>query len=94
MASGSCSQDKFPKPFANPLELCHYSDEGYGEVQTPLQIKKMTSVERGINIGDPVFFRPAKAGEIGEQFKNYYLKKGYEIAGQIKTYRGLGYVFY
>ena len=44
--------------------------------------------------GDPVFFRPAKAGEIAERFKEYLLVQDGRITGRAKTYRGLGYCFH
>ena len=94
IASGSRSLDKCPVPFANPLKLVHFNDEGYGEVQTPLWVKGQTGIPGSISMGDPVFFRPAKSGEIGEHFDEYYLKRGYNIIGKAKTYRGLGCVFY
>ena len=94
VASGTSSQDKFPVPFANPVQLCSYSDEGYGEVQTPLQVLDTEARKSGINLGDPVFFRPAKSGEIAEHFNTYYMKRDYTIIGQAKTYRGLGGCFH
>ena len=44
--------------------------------------------------GDPVLFRPAKAGEIAERFDEYLLKRGDRIVGRAKTYRGLGHCFH
>ncbi len=95
VASGSCSPDKFLTPYGNPLLLQPYSDEGYGEVQTPLKITgKMDQIQGKIQSGDPVFFRPAKSGEIGEHFNHYILKHNWELSGTAKTYRGCGYAFY
>jgi D-serine deaminase-like pyridoxal phosphate-dependent protein len=63
--------------------------EGAGEVQTPL------IVPRGVDltIGDPVFFRHAKAGELAEHFAEYLLVRGSRIEGRAPTYRGLGRCF-
>jgi D-serine deaminase-like pyridoxal phosphate-dependent protein len=60
--------------------------EGAGEVQTPLRVPEGVSVE----IGDAVFFRHAKAGELAEHFEEYLLVRGDERIGTAKTYRGLG----
>ena len=95
VASGPISSDKLPKPFNNPLKLKHYNDEGYGEVQTPLKISGLDgTMGETIQLADPVFFRPAKSGEIGEHFLEYHLLQNYEIVGKVKTYRGRGFVFH
>ena len=65
-------------------------DEGCGEVQTPLHVPNGVRIE----VGDPVLFRPAKAGEIAERFAEYILLKGGSVAGTALTYRGLGQTFY
>ena len=64
--------------------------EGCGEVQTPLRLPD----GRGVALGDPIFFRPAKAGEIAERFTHYLLKRDDAIIGKARTYRGLGQCFY
>jgi D-serine deaminase-like pyridoxal phosphate-dependent protein len=63
--------------------------EGAGEVQTPLR------VPRGVDLalGDPVFFRHAKAGELAEHVNEYILVRGDVIAERVPTYRGLGKCF-
>ena len=93
-----------PIPFL-PKQLRSISDEGFGEVQTPL-IGEST---KNINIGEyvstfkiiitsliffKVFFRSAKAGEIGERFNSYICKRENQIEFEVKTYRGLGHCFY
>jgi D-serine deaminase-like pyridoxal phosphate-dependent protein len=49
-------------------------------------------------VGDAVFFRPAKAGEIAERFNVYHLIEYDSNAGTtlrtVPTYRGLGGNFY
>jgi D-serine deaminase-like pyridoxal phosphate-dependent protein len=91
IASGPAHIDKSPVPFL-PRGLKPTGGEGFGEVQTPLAAPPQW---RGKLLpGDPVFFRPAKAGEIAERFNEYLLKRGSEIVGRAKTYRGLGYCFY
>ena len=99
VASGNSSEDKFPIPFANPLKLKHFPSEAYGEVQTPLAIGGAIDTDVKINLGDPVFFRPAKSGEIAEHFNYYHLVRcgndgRHKIVDSCKTYRGLGKVFY
>ena len=95
VASGSCSSDKFPRPFLNPMTLTHYSDEGYGEVQTPLKVKSGSRGQKDKSqIGDPILFRPAKSGEIAERFNEYVLLQDNKIVKSCKTYRGQGLSFH
>lgn len=89
VASGECSKDKLPRPFL-PQGLEIIAAEGFGEVQTPLRVPG--GVE--LKIGSPVIFRPAKAGEIAERFNECLLKRGGQIVGRARTYRGEGYCFY
>jgi D-serine deaminase-like pyridoxal phosphate-dependent protein len=63
--------------------------EGVGEVQTPVRLPNGTSLA----IGDPVLFRPAKAGELAERFDHYLLASGGAITGKAETYRGCGRCF-
>ncbi len=91
IASGEAGPDKAPVPFL-PEGLKCTKSEAFGEVQTPLHVPEAL---RGlIKPGDPLFFRPAKAGEIAERFNYYLLKSGDRIVDRVKTYRGLGYAFY
>eukprot|EP01116_Phalansterium_solitarium_P003993 TRINITY_DN14863_c0_g1_i1.p1 TRINITY_DN14863_c0_g1~~TRINITY_DN14863_c0_g1_i1.p1 ORF type:complete len:450 (-),score=145.47 TRINITY_DN14863_c0_g1_i1:16-1365(-) len=88
IASGSVSGDKAPAPFM-PAGVRPFDDEGFGEVQTPLRVPQGVS----LRIGDPVFFRPAKAGEIAEHFNEYLLFERHGehfVTRKAKTYRGLG----
>ncbi len=89
IASGEIGSDKAPVSFL-PSGLVPLGAEGFGEVQTPLRVPDGLRLEPG----DPVFFRPAKAGEIAERFDEYLLKSGDELVGPVKTYRGLGYCFH
>ena len=43
-----------------------------------------------MKIGDPVFFRHAKAGELAEHVTEYLLVRGDRIEDRAPTYRGLG----
>jgi D-serine deaminase-like pyridoxal phosphate-dependent protein len=65
-------------------------NEGFGEVQTPV---RYTGFEE-IQLGDPLFFRPAKAGEIAEHFREYILIRNNQIIDRVPTYRGLNLCFY
>ncbi len=91
IASGPADADKAPVPFL-PVGLQADKMEGFGEVQTPLHVP--ANLRGTLRPGDPVFFRPAKAGEIAERFNEYLLVRGGRIEGRAKTYRGLGHCFY
>ncbi len=89
VASGDAGPDKWPVPFL-PKGLKMIKNEGFGEVQTPVRIPENEEV----TLGDPLFFRPAKAGEIAERFNEYILFRGNQIVGKVPTYRGYGHCFY
>ncbi|MFH2010722.1 MAG: amino acid deaminase/aldolase [bacterium] len=89
IASGEIGPDKAPVVFL-PQGLEPFDAEGFGEVQTPLKVPANVSLA----LGDPVFLRPAKAGEIAERFNEYLLKRASRIVGRAKTYRGFGHCFY
>jgi len=89
IASGEIGPDKAPVVIA-PAGLAPLSSEGFGEVQTPIRVPPHVQLAPG----DPVFFRPAKAGEIAERFNEYLLVRGGEPVGRVQTYRGLGHCFY
>jgi D-serine deaminase-like pyridoxal phosphate-dependent protein len=88
IASGSAGPSRLPIP-ALPPGLSLLSLEGAGEVQTPLELGR----GRELSLGDPVFFRHAKAGELAEHFEEYVLIRGDRIEGRAPTYRGLGKCF-
>ncbi len=89
IASGTPSLDRAPKPFM-PTKLELTSGEGMGEVQTPLILKNNSTLK----IGDMVFFRPAKSGEIAERFNEYVLVRDNKIEKKVLTYRGLNLNFF
>jgi D-serine deaminase-like pyridoxal phosphate-dependent protein len=88
VASGAAGRDRLPRP-ALPAGLALLVLEGAGEVQTPLVVPR----EISLAIGDPVFFRHAKAGELAEHVPHYLLVRGDRLAGRAATYRGLGACF-
>ncbi len=62
---------------------------GRGEVQTPLT----GAPARELGVGDRVWFRHAKAGELCERFDRLYLIEGEGIVEEVPTYRGEGKCF-
>lgn len=88
VASGEAGQDRLPRPFY-PAGLKLLDLEGAGEVQTPLQVPPQASIE----LGSPIFFRHAKAGELAEHFNHYRLLRGDGVERQVPTYRGQGQAF-
>jgi D-serine deaminase-like pyridoxal phosphate-dependent protein len=91
IASGKSGADRLPLP-ALPEGLALLPLEGAGEVQTPIALKNSQLVNT-IRLGDPIFFRHAKAGELAEHFGEYLLIRGDRIEGRARTYRGLGHSF-
>ena len=89
VASGDAGPDKWPVPFM-PEGIKMIKNEGFGEVQTPVKLP----MDLDIKVGDPLFFRPAKAGEIAERFSEYVLIRNNKIVDKVPTYRGLGHCFY
>ncbi|MFI9722408.1 alanine racemase [Streptomyces sp. NPDC052396] len=87
-ASGTPGADRLPVPcFPAGLRLAR--QEGAGEVQTPL----LGTVADDLLIGDRVWFRHAKAGELCERFAALHLVEGERLAGTVPTYRGEGQTF-
>ena len=58
-------------------------------MQTPL----LGTAARGLRIGDRVYMRHAKAGEMCERFASLYLVEGDTIVDEVPTYRGDGKTF-
>jgi D-serine deaminase-like pyridoxal phosphate-dependent protein len=88
LASGSGDTARLPTPWLPPgLELD--PEEGAGEVQTPL----LGPAATGLSIGDRVYLRHAKAGELCERFDLLHLIEGGEIVDIVPTYRGEGRCF-
>ncbi|MGG4493176.1 amino acid deaminase/aldolase [Brevibacillus reuszeri] len=85
IASGSAGKDRLPKPYL-PKEVRLLTNEGAGEVQTPLFYRGTETLE----LGDPIFFRHAKAGELCERFARFYCVSGGKIVEEATTYRGDG----
>lgn len=88
IASGPAGDDRVPTPcWPEGLELL--PGEGAGEVQTPLTGPGAAALE----VGDRVWFRHAKAGEVCERVGELHLVQGDSVIGSTPTYRGEGRVF-
>lgn len=86
VASGAAGDDRLPLPWAPPgLHLTGL--EGAGEVQTPLTGHPAAMLA----IGDLVWFRHAKSGELFEHVNRVHLVSGEEIVETVPSYRGLGH---
>ena len=88
LASGPADKARLPIPHL-PEGLKLDSQEGAGEVQTPLHGAAAASLA----IGDRVYFRHAKAGELCERFDRLYLVDDDRVVGEVPTYRGEGQCF-
>ncbi|MFE9634911.1 amino acid deaminase/aldolase [Streptomyces sp. NPDC006463] len=87
-ASGAPGADRLPVPYL-PEGLRYDPQEGAGEVQTPL----LGSPADDLLIGDRVWFRHAKAGELCERFDTLHLVEGDRVTATAPTYRGEGRTF-
>jgi D-serine deaminase-like pyridoxal phosphate-dependent protein len=85
-ASGPAGRDRLPRP-ALPAGLRLDRREGAGEVQTPL-----LGAAR-LRVGDRVWMRHAKAGELCERFDALHLISGERVVETVPTYRGEGRCF-
>ncbi len=88
LASGSGDPARLPAPWL-PDGLRLDPEEGAGEVQTPL----LGPAASCLAIGDRVYMRHAKAGELCERFDALHLVEGGEIVDVVPTYRGEGRAF-
>lgn len=88
IASGPPVASRQPAPVWPP-GLRTLPREGAGEVQTPLQ----GAAARGLRVGDRVWFRHAKSGELAERVDAYHLVEGERVVGSVPTYRGEGQAF-
>ena len=68
VASGTGTPDRLPRPYL-PAGLSLTGVEGAGEVQTPVR----GAAARHLRPGDRIWMRHAKAGELAERFREYYV---------------------
>ncbi|MFE7133667.1 alanine racemase [Streptomyces sp. NPDC057638] len=87
-ASGVAGRDRSPLPYL-PEGLRLSPREGAGEVQTPL----LGAAADDLLIGDAVWFRHAKAGELCERFDALHAVEGDRVTATLPTYRGEGRTF-
>ncbi|MET0782474.1 MAG: alanine racemase [Microbacterium sp.] len=88
IASGPPVASRQPLPVW-PAGLTTLSREGAGEVQTPLR----GTAARALQVGDRVWFRHSKSGELAERVDRYHLVDGDRLIGHAPTYRGEGKSF-
>ena len=83
IASGAAGKSRLPIPVW-PAGLSLLGTEGAGEVQTPLKGATQLSV------GDQVWFRHTKAGEMCERFDEVHIVDANGNRTTVPTYRGEG----
>jgi D-serine deaminase-like pyridoxal phosphate-dependent protein len=88
VASGQAGPARLPSPWL-PGGLRLLRLEGAGEVQTPVTGVNAAS----LRVGDRVWFRHAKAGELAEHYPEYHLVAGDRLERTVPTYRGEGKAF-
>ncbi|MFF5989683.1 amino acid deaminase/aldolase [Prauserella flavalba] len=88
VASGQAGVSRLPSPYL-PAGLRLLGVEGAGEVQTPVT----GPAARDLCLGDRVWFRHAKSGELAEHFTEYHLVQGDRVERTAPTYRGEGRAF-
>jgi D-serine deaminase-like pyridoxal phosphate-dependent protein len=92
IASGPPGRDRQPSPYL-PAGLKLIGTEGAGEVQTPVR----GAAAATLRVGDRVWLRHAKAGELAERFNDYHLIESASLDGAparpVPTYRGEGQCF-
>jgi D-serine deaminase-like pyridoxal phosphate-dependent protein len=88
IASGQAADSRLPRPWL-PAGLKLVGTEGAGEVQTPLS----GAAAAALRVGDRVWFRHAKAGELCERVNELHLVEGDTVVATVPTYRGEGHAF-
>ncbi|KRB39061.1 alanine racemase [Microbacterium sp. Root180] len=88
IASGPPVASRQPLPVW-PAGLQTMPREGAGEVQTPLK----GAAARDLAVGDRVWFRHSKSGELAERVDRYHVVDGADIVDEVPTYRGEGKAF-
>lgn len=84
VASGEPGWSRVPRPVEAALRLV--STEGAGEVQTPVR----GALADGMGLGERVWFRGAKAGELLERFHEVHVVADDAVVATWPTYRGEG----
>jgi len=89
VASGAAGRSRLPRVATPGWSLTR--TEGAGEVMTPL--RRHGGGAPPLRVGDRVWLRHAKAGELMERFDVVHLVRGDEIVDSVPTYRGEGRTF-
>lgn len=84
VASGEPGWSRVPSPVARGLRLTR--TEAAGEVQTPVR----GPAADGVRMGETVWFRGAKAGELLERFDGVHVVEADAVTAIWPTYRGEG----
>lgn len=87
-ASGAIGKDKEAQVYL-PKGAKLIPQEGAGEVQTPVKYNGAVH----LSLGDPIFMRHSKAGELFERFQEVILIKEGKILDKTPSYRGEGQCF-
>ena len=85
IASGATGKDRSPLPWAPPGPA---PDRARGRRRGADAAHR--AGRRLLPIGDRVWFRHAKSGELAEHTSEVHLLAGEEIVDAVPTYRGLG----
>lgn len=88
IASGPAGKDRSPTPYL-PTGLSLIGTEGAGEVQTPVTGR----AAKDLRVGDRVWLRHTKAGELAERFTEYHVLTADRVTKTVPTYRGEGKCF-
>lgn len=88
IASGPPGLDRLPR-LAWPEGLEYVGRESAGEVQSPLTGRAAAA----LSVGDTVWLRHTKAGEISEHLNEFAIVDGDTIVDTVPTYRGEGKAF-
>lgn len=90
VASGPTAATRQPVPWL-PAGLTVLSREGVGEVQTPVRGEAAAA----LHVGDRVWWRHPKAGEVCERFTTLHLVEDDDVptVTSVSTYRGEGQCF-
>jgi len=88
IASGPTAPDRQPL-LVWPEGLTTLAREASGEVQTPVT----GAAAARLSVGDRVWLRHTKAGELSEHLNSFALVSAGELIGELPTYRGEGKAF-
>lgn len=88
VASGPPASDRLPRPVW-PEGLAMEPREMAGEVQTPVTGR----TARRLAVGDRVWFRHTKSGELSEHLNEFAVVDEGEVVDTVPTYRGDGKAF-